>query len=194
MSNIFIGDSVTDCDRISIPPYGHGWVNEISKSGLLSNIINVGTSGNRLIDLDKRWQSDVIENRPERLTINIGINDTWRRYDDNDPTSVEDFASRYDRLIASTLSQFEIDLVLCEPFLLHVRPEMATWREDLDPKIEVVHDLAKKYQAKLVKFDEMFTQLAASEGIAALAEDGIHPTQHGHEEMAKLWISTVLGA
>ena len=48
--------------------------------------------------------------------------------------------------------------------------------------------------AKLVKFDEMFTQLAASEGIAALAEDGIHPTQHGHEEMAKLWISTVLGA
>ena len=194
MSNIFIGDSVTDCDRISIPPYGHGWVNEIAKSNLLPNIINVGTSGHRLVDLDKRWQSDVLDNKPESLTINIGINDTWRRYDDNDPTSVEDFASRYDRLIASTLSQFEIDLVLCEPFLLHVRPEMATWREDLDPKIAVVHDLAKKYQAKLIKYDQMFAQLAASEGIAALAEDGIHPTQHGHEEMAKLWISTVLGA
>ena len=194
MSNIFIGDSVTDCDRISIPPYGHGWVNEIAKSALLSNIINVGTSGHRLVDLDKRWQRDVLDNKPELLTINIGINDTWRRYDDNDPTSVEDFASRYDRLIETTLSQFEIDLVLCEPFLLHVRPEMATWREDLDPKIAVVHELAKQYQAKLVKFDQMFTQLAASEGIAALAEDGIHPTQHGHEEMAKLWISTVLGA
>ena len=194
MSNIFIGDSVTDCDRLTIPPYGHGWVNEIAKSGLLTKIINVGTSGHRLVDLDKRWQSDVLDNKPERLTINIGINDTWRRYDDNDPTTVEDFASRYDRLIASTLSQFEIDLVLCEPFLLHVRPEMVTWREDLDPKIAVVHELAKKYQAKLVKFDQMFNQLAASEGIAALAEDGIHPTQRGHEEMAKLWISTVLSA
>jgi lysophospholipase L1-like esterase len=96
--------------------------------------------------------------------------------------------------IETTLSKFEIDLVLCEPFLLHVRPEMATWREDLDPKIAVVHDLAKKYQAKLVKFDQMFTQLAAAEGISALAEDGIHPTQRGHEVMAKLWISTVLGA
>ena len=45
MSNIFIGDSVTDCDRISIPPYGHGWVNEIAKSNLLPNIINVGKIG-----------------------------------------------------------------------------------------------------------------------------------------------------
>ena len=168
MSNIFIGDSVTDCDRIAIPPYGHGWVNEIAKSGRITNVINVGTSGHRLVDLDMRWQADVLDNKPERLTINIGINDTWRRYDDNDPTAVEDFAARYDRLISETLKEFKVDLVLCEPFLLHVRPEMATWREDLDPKIAVVHDLTKKYQAKLVKFDEMFTQLAAKEGIAAL--------------------------
>lgn len=194
MSNVFIGDSVTDCDRLSIPPYGHGWVNEIVKSGKLQNVINVGTSGHRLVDLDARWQRDVLDNKPSRLTINIGINDTWRRYDDNDPTSVEDFEARYDQLLQETNSQFKLDLVLCEPFLLHVRPEMATWREDLDPKIAVVHRLANKYNAKLVKFDEMFTKLAATEGIAALAEDGIHPTQHGHEAMAKLWISVVLGA
>jgi lysophospholipase L1-like esterase len=71
---------------------------------------------------------------------------------------------------------------------------MATWREDLDPKIEVVHDLAAKYGAKLVKFDQMFTELAAIKGMKALAEDGIHPTELGHQEMAKLWISVVLGA
>ena len=103
MSNIFIGDSVTDCDRISIPPYGHGWVNEIVKSGLIENVINVGTSGHRLVDLDKRWQADVLDNKPERLTINIGINDTWRRYDDNDPTSVEDFAARTSKTISSCI-------------------------------------------------------------------------------------------
>ena len=39
----------------------------------------------------------------------------------------------------------------------------------------------------------MFTELAATKGMTALAEDGIHPTQHGHEAMAKLWISVVLG-
>ena len=78
MSNVFIGDSVTDCDRTSFPPYGHGWVNEIAKSGQISNIKNVGISGNRLIDLEKRWQSDVVDHQPERLSINIGINDTWQ--------------------------------------------------------------------------------------------------------------------
>ena len=194
MSNVFIGDSVTDCDRLSIPPFGHGWVNEIFKSGKLQNVINVGTSGHRLVDLDARWQRDVLDNVPTRLTVNIGINDTWRRYDDNDPTSGEDFESRYDRLLQTTTDQFDLDLVLCEPFLLHVRPEMVSWREDLDPKIAVVHKLSAKYGAKLVKFDEMFTKLAATEGIAALAEDGIHPTQYGHKAMAKLWISVVLGA
>lgn len=194
MSNVFIGDSVTDCDRLTIPPYGHGWVNEIVKSGKLQDVINVGTSGHRLVDLDARWQRDVLDNKPSRLTINIGINDTWRRYDDNDPTSVEDFAARYDRLLSSTIEKFNPDLVLCEPFLLHVHPVMATWREDLDPKIEVVHILAAKYGAKLVKFDQMFTELAATKGMTALAEDGIHPTELGHQEMAKLWISVVLGA
>ena len=194
MSNIFIGDSVTDCDRIAIPPYGHGWVNEIVKSGLVNDVINVGTSGHRLVDLEARWSQDVFANNPTRLTINIGINDTWRRYDDNDPTSVEDFAARYDRLLSSTIEKFNPDLVLCEPFLLHVQPVMATWREDLDPKIEVVHNLAAKYGAKLVKFDQMFTELAANKGMTALAEDGIHPTELGHQEMAKLWISVVLGA
>lgn len=194
MSNLFIGDSVTDCDRSSIAPYGYGWVKNIVDFGNLSEVVNVGTSGNRLVDLEDRWQRDVIDLKPTRLTINIGINDTWRRYDDNDPTPVEDFASRYDRLLHITMEQFDLDLVLCEPFLLHVRPEMVAWREDLNPKIEVVHQMAAKFNAKLVKFDEMFTQLAAAEGIEALAEDGIHPTQQGHQEMAKLWLSVVLGA
>ena len=194
MSNVFIGDSVTDCDRLAFPPYGHGWVNEIAKSGKLTNIVNVGNSGHRLIDLDQRWERDVIGNSPTRLTINIGINDTWRRYDDNDPTDIEDFTTRYDRLISSTLDHFELDLVLCEPFLLHIRPEMHSWREDLDPKIAAIHNLANKYRAKLVRFDQMFTDLAATEGIATLAEDGIHPTQYGHQEMAKLWINRVLSS
>jgi lysophospholipase L1-like esterase len=194
MNNLFIGDSVTDCDRLSIPPYGNGWVNEIVKSGKLNNVINVGTSGHRLVDLDVRWQRDVLENNPSRLTINIGINDTWRRYDSNDSTNLHDFAERYERLIFTTMENFDLDLVLCEPFLLHVQPIMESWREDLNPKIEVVHNLAKKYSAKLVKFDVMFTELAKTEGIAALAEDGIHPTERGHKEMANLWISTVLGS
>lgn len=195
IKSLFIGDSVTDCDRELFPPLGNGWVNKIAQSGKLSGeIINVGTSGHRLVDLDARWNRDVLDYSPDRLTINIGINDTWRRYDDNDPTSAEDFHKRYDDLLTRTTKALDVQLVLCEPFLLHVQPVMSTWREDLDPKIAAIHELAKKYQAILIPFDGMFTELADTQGATALAEDGIHPTEAGHEAMSRLWLSKVLSA
>ena len=195
MTTLFIGDSVTDCDREIYPPLGNGWVKEIADSGKIKDpIINVGTSGHRLVDLEARWQRDVLNLNPTTLTINIGINDTWRRYDDNDRTSTEDFEERYDSLLALTTNQLNLKIVLCEPFLLHVQPEMKKWREDLDPKIEVIHRLAHKYNALLIPFDQEFSRLALIEGEQSLAEDGIHPTSKGHKTMASLWLSIVASA
>ncbi len=192
MTIVFIGDSVTDCGRDIEPPFGDGYVLEISRSGLLTGeIINVGTSGHRLVDLEKRWLADVVDNKPSILSIAIGINDTWRRYDDNDPTSVEDFRDRYHRLLTWTKAELNPRFVLCEPFLLAVREEMNSWREDLNPKIQVVHDMAKEFNAVLVPFDRHLNALATSMPMADLAEDGIHPTQLGHQEMAKLWLKSV---
>ncbi len=192
MTIVFIGDSVTDCGRDIEPPFGDGYVLEISRSGLLTGeIINVGTSGHRLVDLEKRWLADVVDNKPSILSIAIGINDTWRRYDDNDPTSVEDCRDRYHRLLTWTKAELNPRFVLCEPFLLAVREEMNSWREDLNPKIQVVHDMAKEFNAVLVPFDRHLNALATSMPMADLAEDGIHPTQLGHQEMAKLWLKSV---
>ena len=190
--NIFIGDSVTDCGRDIEPPYGDGYVREIARSGKLAGqIINVGTSGHRLVDLEKRWQVDVLDHKPTLVSIAIGINDTWRRYDDNDPTSTQDFRDQYHRVLTLTRQTFNPEFVLCEPFLLSVRGEMNTWREDLDPKIEVVHAMAKEFGAVLVPFDKHVNKLATTMSMAELADDGIHPSALGHAEMAKLWLSTV---
>ena len=68
---------------------------------------------------------------------------------------------------------------------------MKLWREDLDPKIDVVHRLAKEFAALLVPFDSEFTKRSALASMAELAEDGIHPTAAGHALMAKLWLDTV---
>ena len=190
--NVFIGDSVTDCGRDIEPPYGDGYVREIARSQKLAGqIINVGTSGHRLVDLENRWQVDVLDHKPTLVSVAIGINDTWRRYDDNDPTSTEDFRASYLRVLSATKSACNPQFVLCEPFLLAVRDEMNTWREDLDPKIEVVHEMAKEFGAVLVPFDQHFNRLAISMSMSDLAEDGIHPTVFGHSEMAKLWLSSV---
>ena len=194
MSNVtvFIGDSVTDCGRLIEPPYGDGYVFNIAASGRLAGeIINVGTSGHRLIDLENRWKTDVLAHKPSLVSVAIGVNDMWRRYDDNDPTSVEDFEDRYRRVLNATKAAGNPDLVLCEPFLLPVREEMNTWREDLDPKIAVVHAMATEFGATLVRFDQRFNELAQEMSMLELADDGVHPSKLGHQIMADLWLRTV---
>ena len=194
MSNVtvFIGDSVTDCGRLVERPYGDGYVYNIANSGRLKGeIINVGTSGHRLIDLENRWNTDVLAHKPTLVSVAIGINDTWRRYDDNDPTSTEDFEDTYRRVLKATKANGNPDLVLCEPFLLSVREEMNTWREDLDPKIAVVHTMAAEFGATLVRFDQRFNDVAQEMSMLELADDGIHPSKLGHQIMADLWLQTV---
>ena len=189
---VFIGDSVTDCGRLEEPPFGDGYVFSIANSTRFSGeIINVGTSGHRLVDLENRWNTDVLAHQPTLVSVAIGINDTWRRYDDNDPTSDEAFEDSYRRVLTATKAQGNPELVLCEPFLLAVRDEMNTWREDLDPKIAVVHKLATEFNAKLVPFDQRFNDLAGEMSMSELAEDGIHPSKLGHQIMADLWLRTV---
>ena len=186
---LFIGDSVTDCGRSAANPWGTGYVRDIAESHRLEGaILNKGTSGHRLIDLEQRWESDVVHHSPSKLSINIGINDTWRRYDSNDPTSTIDFADRYRKVLDLTLSKLDVEIVLCEPFLLAVNAEMVGWREDLDPKIETIQSLAKEFSATLIPFDSFFTASVKEYEIKELAEDGIHPTPLGHKMMAEFWL------
>lgn len=189
---VFIGDSVTDCGREVAPPYGDGYVLMIANSGRLpGKIINVGTSGHRLVDLEERWERDVLAHHPTLVSVNIGINDTWRRFDGNEITTAQDFEDRYRRVLSATKAHGNPDLVLCEPFLLEVTEDLTAWREDFDPKVAVVHKMAAEFGAKLVPFDQFFTAKAKQIPMADLAEDGVHPSELGHQMMSDLWLETV---
>ncbi len=81
--------------------------------------------------------------------------------------------------------------MLVEPFLLPVKAEQRVWREDLDPKLEVVRRLATEYDALLVPADVEFNRQALTVGATTLADDGVHPTAAGHRLLAELWRRTV---
>lgn len=188
---VFAGDSVTDCGRRSDPAgLGDGYVKNLSDAfgPDRPRIVNVGISGNRAKDLEARWQTDVVAHEPDLVSVLIGINDTWRRYDKNDPTSTESFERSYRTLLDGIQAQ----LVLVEPFLLAVKDEQDAWREDLDPKIEVVRRLAAEYGALLVPADVELNRQAATVGAVTLADDGVHPSTAGHQALADLWRKTVL--
>ncbi|GAA1550704.1 SGNH/GDSL hydrolase family protein [Kribbella hippodromi] len=188
---VFAGDSVTDCGRRTDPDgLGDGYVRilsgELGAQG--PKIVNAGISGNRAVDLAARWDTDVLSHDPSLVTIMIGINDTWRRYDEDDPTTPESFEASY----RSLLDALSCPVVLIEPFLLPVKDGQDTWREDLDPKLEVVRKLAVEYAAILVPADAELTKQAASVGAATLAGDGVHPSAAGHRALATLWRRYVL--
>lgn len=73
--------------------------------------------------------------QPDVLSILIGINDTWRRYDSNLPMTVEEYEANYRRLVQDVKENTKAKLLLLEPFLLHADPAKECFREDLDPKI-----------------------------------------------------------
>ena len=201
MTILFQGDSITDCDRgwYGYGEMGYGFAN-IAATRLYKeypelnlSFVNRGISGDRVEDLLARWDGDCIQLKPDVISILVGVNNTWPRYFSNDITDEEAFYNDYHAILQKTVDALNPLLILCEPFILNVSKDIKAWREDLDPKIEVVRKLAKKFSAILVPFDTMFEEASKKENPAHWAEDGVHPTQAGHELMAKEWLRCVIG-
>jgi lysophospholipase L1-like esterase len=194
---LFTGDSITDTGRREGvgEGLGDGYVRRIADAPEFAGVevLNTGIGGDTSADLGARFANDVLALRPDVLSILVGVNDTWRRYDSDRETSVEDYATNY-RTMLTAARDAGIALVLIEPFLLPVLRSQRAWRDDLDPKIAAVRALAAEFGAALVPADVELTRLAGSDGAAALASDGVHPTAAGHDAIARLWLRTVLAA
>ncbi len=196
---LFQGDSITDCgrNRETGADLGRGYA--FIASALFNSkypekqvhFINRGISGNRVKDLQQRWQEDSLDLKPTWVSIYIGINDTWRRYDRNDPTSVEAFAKGYRDLIVRTKETLDAKLILVEPFLLPVPDDRKRWREDLDPKINAVRELAREFKTLYVPLDGLFAGASTKAPSAYWAPDGVHPSPAGHALIANAWLDAV---
>ncbi len=192
MKIVFFGDSVTDCNRVYDDPadLGEGYVKYTTESLLQSfddmdfEFINRGISGNRTCDLLARLDKDVIEHQPDIVTILIGINDTWRRFDMNDPTSAEQFRSNYETILKRIKSETKAKIIMMEPFLLYGMG-MDHFRPDLNEKIDVVRQLAKEYADFYIPLDGIISAACVEyEDQTVLSADGIHPADEGKKVIA----------
>lgn len=196
---LFQGDSITDAGRSrdNTGNLGSGYANMIAAWFFAlhpeANVefINRGISGNRVKDLQERWKDDCLDLKPDWISILIGINDCWRRYDNNDPTTAEQFEEGYVDILEQIRKNLDAGIILCEPFVLPIPEDRKKWREDLDPKIHIVRSLARKYKALYIPYDGIFAQASALTEPAFWAGDGVHPSQAGHALMANTWLKTV---
>ena len=190
MTILLTGDSITDCgrDRDDVSSLGSGYAALVAAGLPDEQVINTGIGGNRVKDLQDRWEADVLAHDPAVLSIMIGINDTWRRYDSDDPTSAEVYESGYRDILTRSRAAGIERIVLVEPFLLPVHEGQWSWREDLDPKIQVVRRLAAEFGTDYLATDGPLAEVGARTGAEALAHDGVHLTEAGHRFLADRWL------
>lgn len=193
---LFMGDSITDTGRDRENPENMGRGYAYMLAGMLGamyaeldlKFYNQGISGNRVCDLVERWQSDCIEFKPDVLSILIGVNDVWRRYDSNNPTDVDSFKNGYKQILQQTKDDLGCQIVIMEPFVLPVSEDRKEWREDLDPKIGAIRELAAEYADAYVPLDGIFASASTLTGPAYWSADGVHPNEKGHFLIADNWV------
>ena len=197
MTLVFAGDSITDAGHLTRPesPLGIGYVSviaaELEGRGDARRVVNAGISGDRAVDLQARWDSDVLSYEPSVLTIYVGVNDTWRRYDGGIETPAADFEQTYRDLLERAQAAGVSRIILMEPFVTPVNVEQSGWLDDLRAKRLVVGRLANDYGATFIGLHELLREEARVHGAESIAADGVHPTARGHELIAKAWLAAL---
>ena len=196
---LFQGDSITDCGRSRENPddLGRGyamlaasWIGAMYPE-LQIRFVNRGVSGNRAQNLQNRWERDCLDLQPTWVSVMIGINDTWRAFDSNDPTSPEAYREAYDAILSDVQDKLGARMILVEPFVLPYPEDRKAWRADLNPRIDIVRELAIKYDAILVPLDGIMAEACTRREAAYWAADGVHPSLPGHALIAQAWLQAV---
>ncbi|MEC0305011.1 SGNH/GDSL hydrolase family protein [Terribacillus saccharophilus] len=189
---IFIGDSITECGRFEDPQdIGDGYVKMIQDELAQKNeveILNKGVGGNRVTDLAARWEQDVLSLKPDVVSISIGINDVWRQLDQPQMEQVypEKFKTVLDKLLAET-KHTGAEIFLMEPTIIEEDND-SRGNQMLVPYVDIVRELAEKYDATLVPTHTAFLQTKKTD----LTTDGVHMTDAGNRLMADTWLSAYL--
>lgn len=201
-SILFTGDSITDCRR-GRPvgkenELGNGYVAFVASLIKVHypqrniEIFNTGVSGDRVIELEKRWKTDVISLSPDWLSIMIGINDVWQYFHDSPRTEFippEHYEKIYRKLLEQTRLNLK-GLILMTPYMIE-RDLSEPMRERMDVYGGIVKQLASEFDAIFINIQAEFDAFLQYYSSQSLSNDRIHPNNTGHMLIAKAFLQAV---
>ena len=152
-------------------------------------IYNRGISGNKVPDLDARWEKDCLELKPALLSILIGVNDIWHKLNGRYDGTVESYEKGFDALLTRTREGLpDVQIVICEPFVLRCGAINDKWFPEFDQRRAAAKKVAEKHKTLWVPFQTIFDEaVAAGTPPNYWAGDGVHPSPAGHSLMAQAW-------
>jgi isoamyl acetate esterase len=144
---VFLGDSITAAGGGA-----KGYITVIKNAlaaqhkDLEVQLINAGISGNKVPDLQRRLERDVLAKKPTLVVIYIGINDVW--HGEKDPakgTPKDKFEEGLKEIIGKVQSA-GARVVLCTPTVIG---EKTGGANPLDAKLDEYADISRKIAKEL---------------------------------------------
>ncbi|MBM3979547.1 MAG: SGNH/GDSL hydrolase family protein [Planctomycetes bacterium] len=195
---VFLGDSIT---QGGVGPKGYVTVikNTLAEKhkDLGIQIIGAGISGNKVPDLQKRLEKDVLAKKPTLVVIYIGINDVW--HGESDPargTSKEKFETGLKEVIGK-IKDAGARVVLCTPTVIG---EKKIGTNKLDAKLDEYADISRKVAkdtgSQLCDLRKAFAdhlaknnEKDADKGV--LTTDRVHLNEAGNKLVADTILATI---
>lgn len=202
---LFQGDSITDCGRSRENDANMGIGYPLLVASELGfeqpeqyTYINRGISGNRIVDVYARIKMDIINLKPDYMSILIGINDVWHEISRANGVAPAKFEKIYDMLITEIKGELpDLKLIILEPFVLKGSATCDTeeipdrWKrfdEGAKANAQAARRIAEKHGAIFVELQSKFDELdAAHPGL--WTGDGVHPTAAGHQLIKREWLN-----
>ena len=203
---LFQGDSITDCgrNREDLTSTGTGYAHMVT--GQLGcgapgvyTFVNKGISGNRIVDVYARIKADIINLKPDVVSVLIGVNDVWHELGGKcNGVSAEKFEKIYDLLIEEILQALpDIKIMIMEPFVLEGKATAATaeephrwnyFKDEVPLRAAAAKRIAKKYNLPYITLQDKFDEACQQAPAAYWLRDGVHPTPMGHWIIKNAWM------
>lgn len=198
---LFLGDSVTDCDRdrsIRQPnrpeALGNGWVNSVATQWLSqqpqAQVWNRGYSGCKTGELlDQEGWQPIKQGGFDVITVLIGINDIWHPFEEGHTHRIVANLADYQALI-ERLKPLTRHLLLVEPFAIPGSAVTKAWWPLLAELQDGQRSLALRNGVMWMPVQNDFETDSATHPIL-FAYDGVHPGVLGHQWLAQRCLDTV---
>jgi len=200
MKILFQGDSITDAGRSRTDDnnLGVGYPRLVKSSLGFDNpgkyeFVNRGISGDRIVDVYARIKADIINLKPDVMSILIGVNDVWHELGEN-PNGVD--ADKFFRIYSMLIEEVkaalpDIKIMIFEPFVLNAyktEPIYEQFRPEVEKRAEMAKKIAEKFGLPFIPLQADFDEMSKGVGTSYWLEDGVHPTAMGHEYIKRQWL------
>ena len=197
---VLIGDSITDCGRRDqVPPLGDGYVSiaaSLTSAKYPSRSIewvNKGISGDVVQGLAERWTVDVLGEKPDWISIAIGINNVVHDYEATRDLNerLREFEKSYRWILNESREKTHARLIMFEIFYVGDEDQLKR-KLGIRAYNDIIRRLAAEYDAILIPINSAFEQgVLARPCFAWTSGDGVHPLPVGHALIALTFLETL---